>query len=441
MKAYRSYFDHISLSAGQHRRLMDTLDTARRTPHPRRNPILKYAALAACCAFALFAGFRAAGQLGGGSVPGGSGTALPPEPVLTGSPSPVAPPEGEQQYTLVVTDPFEGRPHGNFSISGVEFTDCTDAPSMSASIVLPQGSFTEKMTAEDIIAALGGGDAVPWPLYWTGFGLTGQVIYDGQGQVWRATIRGEREEDGTTFSLMLAPDHIPVRDTVFEVDTVDFEGLEVTAWYQHYDRDKDGEKEYVYAMEFFYGAGVRFQVTAREEETASWLCDCLLSHAARTDGMFTTMHLVPEEIPEWRSEELTLEEAYAEELGAWLPAAAPEGYAFGSAHRELGQNRDWLHLSWIRGYDYVDVTVSRFPAHASIPAPDLDPDQISDEALEEWGSYVDDDAGDTPGWRYPSFTLHYPQEDGSTIAVDWRIKGLSPEEAARLVSRPARSAS
>ena len=62
-------------------------------------------------------------------------------------------------------------------------------------------------------------------------------------------------------------------------------------------------------------------------------------------------------------------------------------------------------------------------------------------ALEEWGSYVDDDAGDTPGWRYPSFTLHYPQEDGSTIAVDWRIKGLSPEEAARLVSRPARSAS
>ena len=33
---------------------------------------------------------------------------------------------------------------------------------------------------------------------------------------------GEREEDGTTFSLMLAPDHIPVRDTVFEVDTVDF---------------------------------------------------------------------------------------------------------------------------------------------------------------------------------------------------------------------------
>ena len=87
------------------------------------------------------------------------------------------------------------------------------------------------------------------------------------------------------------------------------------------------------------------------------------------------------------------------------------------------------------------MTVSRYPAHASIPAPDLDPDQISDEALEEWGSYVDDDAGDTPGWRYPSFTLHYPQEDGSTIAVDWRIKGLSPEEAARLVSRPARSAS
>lgn len=77
MKAYRSYFDHISLSAGQHRRLMDTLDTARRTPRPRRIPILKYAALAACCAFALFAGFRAAGQLGGGSAPGGVGHGPP----------------------------------------------------------------------------------------------------------------------------------------------------------------------------------------------------------------------------------------------------------------------------------------------------------------------------------------------------------------------------
>ena len=154
----------------------------------------------------------------------------------------------------------------------------------------------------------------------------------------------------------------------------------------------------------FYGAGVRFQVTAREEETASWLCDCLLPHAARTDGMFTTMHLVPEEIPEWRSEELTLRKPMPRNWAPGCPRPPRRGYALapptgswartGLAAPELDPG---LRL---RGCDRLP-----FPAHASIPAPDLDPDQISDEALEEWGSYVDDDAGDTPGWRYP---LLYP---------------------------------
>lgn len=434
MNHYRSYFNRVQVSEEQHQRLMEALGTGRR---PRRTGFarpLRYGALAAGCALALLVGI---GALRPADTPHGSGVAPSSDsPAAPSAPaSPTTPPE-DNRYTLLVEDPFQGQAHGGPMISGVGFTDCTGAPSLSTDIALPGGSFTEAMTAEEIIQALGGGDAVPWPLYWVGFGLTGSVTYNGQGQVWEAVIQGERASDGATLTLTLAPDVIPVRDILFNVETVDFEGLEVTAWYQHYDRDGDGETEYVYTVEFIHGTGVRFQVISREEGTADWLCACLLSHAARTDGMFTTSHLIPDEIPPWRSESLTEAQAYEEELGSWLPGA-PAGFAFDSAHRELGQDGDWLTIRWLSGYDYVGVTVSRFPASVSPSAPDFKPEDITADALREWGRYVDNDAGDTAGWRYPAFTVHYDQEDGTTIAVTYSIKGLDPEEAARLVRRPA----
>ena len=53
--------------------------------------------------------------------------------------------------------------------------------------------------------------------------------------------------------------------------------------------------------------------------------------------------------------------------------------------------------------------------------------------LESWGSYGDDALWDTATWEYDTFTIHYPQTDGSTMVVTWAAKGISPADLASLV--------
>ena len=424
MNRYRTYMDRIHAPARLRTRVLEDVSAGGRPRRPPRRALTGVLA-AACFALAFFGAWqywRAAET----SPSPTAGVAATPAPVNT------APALDGADYTLVVADPFEGQPHTSPSISVVEFADCTDLNALSSSIALPQGHFREDMTAEEIIQALGGGDTVPWDLYWAGFGLTGQVIYDGQGQVWQAMIWGKRAADGAAFTLDLAPDQIPVRDVVYDVEPVDVEGLEVTAWYDHCDQDGDGTAEYICTVEFMHGAGVRFQVTAPDQESAAFLCDCLVSHAARTDGLFTVGHLVPDAIPQWRGEALTLEQARREELGGWLPldGTIPAGFGFDNAWVELGQGRDWLHAYWCKGYDYIDVTVYRRTEGGYFPEADLSVDAVTAQALEALGSYVDDDAGDTPGWRWLSLTVAFTDD----VRVNYSLKGVTPEQAAELIT-------
>ena len=80
----------------------------------------------------------------------------------------------------------------------------------------------------------------------------------------------------------------------------------------------------------------------------------------------------------------------------------------------------------------MEVSLCLFPPHAKLPAPDFEPGDLGTEILSAWGAYVEDDAGDVPGWRYPAFTLHYSCGD-STVAATYTIKGLTPEEVARAI--------
>lgn len=89
---------------------------------------------------------------------------------------------------------------------------------------------------------------------------------------------------------------------------------------------------------------------------------------------------------------------------------------------------DTLFASWSRGYDYVELSVARFPTSASLPAADLKAGAVTAEALKTFGRYVEDDAGDVPGWRF-QFTV-----DAGAASVRYTLKGLSPEEAAALVN-------
>ena len=57
-------------------------------------------------------------------------------------------------------------------------------------------------------------------------------------------------------------------------------------------------------------------------------------------------------------------------------------------------------------------------------------DQVTAEALEELGSYVDDDAGDAPGWRWLSLTVAFTDQ----VRVNYSLKGVTPEQAAALIT-------
>ena len=457
MNRYRNYMNRVALPEEAHRQLMVRLTGKTSARHPGRR------ALAACCALALLAAGGVLLLRGGEDTPllaatpqvSQTGEALPP---ATASSAPSAP---VQEHTLVVEDPFEGQPHGFFNVESVDYTDCTDAGAISADrIALPQGWFQEPMTAQQIITALGGEDEVPWTLLWAGFGLDGTVWYDGQGQVWQAVVTGEKGED--TLSLVLAPGQIPLTGCFYpDAVTTLYNGVEVTAYFL--ERQEEGSTVYEYHANFIReGTGVCFTYTSPNQDTASWMTDVLVRHSAGMQLM-TTSHLVPSSIPDWRSESLTMEQARAEDLGAYLPQDPP-GFAFESAWRELGQDRDWLRVSWWQGMDSCSVTVSR-PQEApgcmdpgdrarydinlyTIPWADSVPDEImfggfqnpvfrvedlTQEIVAARARWEDQDAGDTDGWRYSQFGVWY-EEAG--ILVKYSARGIAPEVLFDLIPRP-----
>lgn len=455
MNHYRSYMSRVTLSQEAHKRLMEGL--ADRSPRRHWGRGL----LAACCALVLLVAGGAALLWNTWEVPllavtpqvSAAGEALPP----TTSPTAT---DLEQSHTVVVADPFEGQPHGFFDVEGITCTDCTDAAAVSAKrLAPPAGWFQEPMTAQQIITALGGEEEVPWTLLWAGFGLDGTVWYDGQGEVWQAVISGVNGEN--TLTLTLAPGEIPLTDCFYpDAATEDYRGLEVTAYFL--EREEEGRTVYEYHADFLCGeTGASFTFTSPDQDTASWLTNVLVWYAAG-ETPFTTAHLEPTEIPTWRSESITLEEARAEDLGAYLPQT-PAGFGFESAWRELGQNRDWLRVSWRRWMDNCTVFVRRQPEAPecmdpeqkerydinlySIPWAESVPDEImfggfqnpvfraedlTEEIVAARARWEDQDAGDTDGWRYSQFGVWYGQ---AGILVEYHPRGIDPADLYALIAQ------
>lgn len=455
MNPYRTYMQRVALPEAAHSRIMEAL--ARRRG---RRPLAR--ALAACCALALITAGGLALLRGGWAGPlleslpraTQTGEALPP---VTG-----APPSAtlDQEHTLVVEDPFEGQPHGFFNVEGVDYTDCTGADQITAEPApLPQGWFQESMTAQQIITALGGEDEVPWSLLWAGFGLDGTAWYDGQGQVWQAVITGVQGED--TLTLILAPGRMPTASSIYpDAVAASYNGVEVTAYFL--ERQEEGGTVYEYHADYMRGGtGVRFTFTSPRQDTAAWITNVLVRYSAGMQLM-TTSHLVPASIPAWRSESLTLEQARAEDLGAYLPQN-PEGFSFESAWRELGQGRDWLRATWVRGMDSCSVTVSR-PEEApacmdpgdrawydinlyTIPWAESVPDAImfggfqdpvfrvedlTEEVVAARARWEDQDSGDTDGWRYSQFGVWYGE---AGVLVEYAPRGIDPADLFALIVR------
>lgn len=415
MNRYHDYMDRIQAPEELRERIL-----AGKRPR-RSRPALAAGALAACCLVAAVGGW----QLWQGRAE------TQPDPTAGAAATPAV--DRQSAYTLVVADPFEGRPHSFPNIPGYDYPDCTGSDAVAADYALPEGWFREELTAREIIAVLGGADAVPWTLDWTGFGLDGTVIYDGEGHSWRIDIVGRRGED--TLRLELWPGREPLIDLIYaDAGTETVDGVEVTTYSLYYDRDGDGTREYTCHADHYDGTmGVNFTCTSRDQSTAARLTSLVAGHRE-----FTADGLAAAAVPEWRSETLDQTRAYEEELARYLPdpAALPDGFVFEGAYRELGQDRDRLSVLWCRGYDEIGVWAERLltPRTEETLAGELLPHEVNARTLEGLGRYVDDDQGDTPGWRYDAFTVCYTEADGDAVAVTWSIRGLEPEQAAALVN-------
>ena len=424
MNRYRDYMSRITAPA----ELADKVLAGKRPR--RRHPGLAAGVLAACCL---------AAAVGGWQLWQGRDVAEPDPTAGVAATPAVSQPVRESGHTLTVADPWEGQMHSFPNVTAYDFPDCTGSEALAGDYAYPEGWFAEPLTAQEIIAVLGGTDQVPWILNWTGFGLDGAVIYDGEGDPWRIDITGQRGEE--TLRLELWPGREPIIDLIYgDAAVQDVDGVEVTTYSACHDRE--GEKEYVYHAHCFDGTmGVEMEYTGPDQDMGP----VLVSLAVGQRENFTVdcltasdrQHRDPATGRLYGSGALTLSEAYQQALADYLPdrLALPEGFVFESAHWRFDETEDWLSALWYRGYDNISVCASRFPDSASLLAPDFQSGEVvTTQALEQIGSYVDDDQGDTPGWRYKPFTVHYTEADGGTVAVTYSIKGLNPEEAAAFVN-------
>lgn len=437
MNRYRNYMDRITASASLHEKLL-----AGEPPRRRRNRYAPaFALAAACCLLAVVGLWQPWAGTPAQEVSPTAGVAATPGTAES------SPPEQATEHTLTVGgDPFQGQPHTFFGIPTLSFPDCNDSETLMVDYGPQEDWFSEPMTAQDILGIFGGGDDVPWSLYWYDFGLDGMVIYNADGTVYNASIRGVRDTE--SFTLTLWPGQYPQLSTVYTDAAVqEVDGVEVTSSMVYADENGDRRYEITCRATFQVGdLGMDFVYTGEDGDRATMLPCVFLWNALQTDGTITTDHLVSRTNGEGfldlgtavisDDRELTLEEAYEEDMAVFFPdpEELPLGFQFGNAHRKLNQNWDSLSILFTHNYGYLYVQVMCFPAYASLAAPDFQPGKVTAADLEAWGSYGDDALWDTATWEYDTFTIHYPQTDGSTMAVTWAAKAISPADLASLVN-------
>lgn len=447
MKDYCAYMDSVSLSNEQRRQLLQKL---KNRPSGKRH-MWKLAPLAACLAFVVAVSWAVWPRV----TPGQTPQPLPQEHAEATQPAipetdrtPADNEQDDQAFFWLMTE-------------SMVFADATQEPEIAADIALPDGYFFEDMTEQQIARMLGSGDEISWVLGWDGYDVSGRITYGGDGSVFVVNLYGENP-DGLYFTMQLAPGALPPTCVVTnDKFMTSINGVETEAYYHCYDCDGDDINEYVYQFSMLPGdVGVRFEAVSEDEDSANWLALQAANWCARwTDGL-TMEHLVPESIPEWRSDDLTSEQsARAEDLGAYLPQDIPRGFVFEGAWRELGQGRDYLSAFWSSGMRDINVTVSRpeqapklmdpnrpewydvrlyeIPWGESVPeeakdagffSPVFDSSQLTADIVAA-RLYEVEDAGDVDGYRI-SLGIWY---EGADVLVKLSAKGLAKAQAHALV--------
>lgn len=403
MKGYQSYFDRQKLSPQAHRDLVELEEgRAVRSGPQRGGRVMKFAALAACAALVVGLGGRwlssgpgvepmptpgapeaSQGAEGGdeefwASAPGGT---------AAGQPAPDD--EGAADFRFqgfTVAGPADGSKLIFPMIAGVDYADVTGQPEVSASLAYNPGSFTVDLTKEDIQKLFWGPEGKPavdnpktdpgdFPILlmnWAGYTITGEAIYDGNGDLWELRVWGEKGED--SFTLRCAPGHVPPTCVVEGgAVTTDVLGVEVSGWYRSYDNDGDDVVEHICTSEFIAnGVGFRFEnvgsggMTAGTGEATALGCakqfnQMVVTQLCHADGFYLDQFAHCDDIPDWEEEGFdTLAQAQSHacygDFAHYLPTAGPQGYGEFYGHHSYQEglyDRFWLR--WTKGYDDVEV--------------------------------------------------------------------------------------
>lgn len=454
MKYYMQYMDGQRVSPEFHRALCEL------KPRPRRSYVGQIAALAACGAVVCMALYM-------------DRTPAPiqevSDTIVPGIQDTIGP--GESSGYLV---PDSGEDVTNFfCMRGIDYVPVETEVDSSLRYDVQEGSFGRTLTQEqlfDLFWPEGEGEGIPWTLFWDGYTLTADAIYDKEGSLLWVTVVGSKE--GAHFSLQLAPDQLPPTCVAGPEPTY-YEGFgtEIAAWTTTGDWNDDGRSETRVTIQAVKdGIGVRFvnygQTNEEGGDTALEFNSFFVNRTFAGDGIqFTLDHLrTTTDIPAWRAETFSnLEEARQEAAFApYLPTSAPEGYGEfeGTLSYQEGV-KNTLFLRWSQGY--CDVTV-----RVSLPeggAPEEDTVDVNDPAAydvrlysipwcdsvpEEYRETVDNpifraqdmtrevvaarslsyqDAGDIDGPRI-DFTIRWP--DGTEAA--YTSKGLSVDQMWEMIA-------
>ena len=397
MKYYKSYMDRQQISPAVHKTLIH-LETRKKSGRLWT----KYGALAACAALIIGGGvWRLTPSPARAPTQSGSQLTLDHSGALQDHPlQPDAAQSGAADPGFVVNSPVEGDKLMFPMIPSIDYPDITDQPDVAASRAYAPGSFTVDLTKGDIQTIFWGPEGkpasdhpkaeqgdLPWMLFWDGYALYGRALYDGQGQLTELTLWGEQGQ--ASFDLELRLGALPFTcciDLNRGDQTSEFNGVQVAGWSQTYDRDGDGQNDYICGSEFMTknDIGVRF-VNQNSLMRAEYVQDgdmdlggaqpfnALFVRQALTSGLYLDHLKTADSVPAWRDEEFfTLAQARQEaDFAPYLPAAEPEddsAYAgnkdfYGRlSYQEGSQNR--LFVRWSRGYDNVEVAVYREGYHS-----------------------------------------------------------------------------
>jgi len=392
MKQYQTYFDRQTVSPQLHERLL-ALETAEIPKTQRKGTVyMKLGALAACAALLI------------GVVPKllSPGPAVTPDPT---TPAAVSTPEASQPVlddvgqgdhaAFVAAGPADASKLMFPMIAGVDYADATNTPEAAPAIIFPKGSFAVPLDKEDIQKLFWGPEGKPamdnpktdpgdFPLMlmnWAGYIISGEAMYDGNGDLWELRVWGTKGEDSFTLRAavgQLPPTCVVLKSTV----TTNVIGAEVSGWYQSYDHDGDDAVEHICTSQFVAnGVGFRFTnvgsggMTAGTDEAtglggAKLFNQMVVTQLCHTDGFYLDQFAHNDNIPSWAEENYdTLAQAVAgaenfafnhpeADFLSYLPTQGPEG--FGEFHARLSYQeevRKTFFVRWTKGYDDVEVDV------------------------------------------------------------------------------------